>query len=739
MPNSKAIPWHERPVRMMRLDYVDRLARVRYEDLDALARSKREDWHINCEWVIGTPGIAPGLGHLTTFNTPKFEKYAPLGDFDLVRAYLPHARNHGIRVLAYLNMHWFSYDFAAEHPDWEQITASGEPYGRVHPLYGGGTTLCVNSPWRQWACDMVAEAMRTGIDGVFLDGPVVFPGCCHCESCRNLFHERTGSPIPPEEDWGSELWKDFVEFREESMAAFLADCRSAAREVNPDAVVFLNAGSWHAGAWRVARDIEKVGPHQDFNGAEAFLHPGQGDRPLFFWATAAKHLMAGNKPSVVFSHHALGAWHYIPLPPVETALAIAQTAACGANPWFAVFDYALDHSRDLAVRGVRDVSAFIEDNEEFFTDSRSTAKVALLYSRQTATYYISELAEMYAGQGAVEERDLIASTRSGPAPEDLRRRKETCDGICGNSYLGWFNALTRQHIPFDVLLDSGVTDEGLADYDVLIIGNAACLSGEQARAIRRFVQSGRGLIGEFEAGCYDERGRSRGTSPLAELFGVASLNGAMPPAYGEEYIRVAGAHAVTDGFAAGQLIARPPYSLKVTAAPGAETPAVYLEPTGRLYAAPKGESCHPALIAGESAAGRTVFFPSLTAEFYARYKMQEHELLMSSAVRWACRQQFPVTIEAPPTVQMEVRAQSDPPRLLIHLVNNTGDMQRPMYHSIPVHGLRMRVEKAGIRSVRSLRGAAGLRADISKNGADILLPRLDLYDILVVELLESTP
>jgi len=86
-----------------------------------------------------------------------------------------------------------------------------------------------------------------------------------------------------------------------------------------------------------------------------------------------------------------------------------------------------------------------------------------------------------------------------------------------------------------------------------------------------------------------------------------------------------------------------------------------------------------------------------------------------------------------------VRAQSDPPRLLIHLVNNTGDMQRPMYHSIPVHGLRMRVEKAGIRSVRSLRGAAGLRADISKNGADILLPRLDLYDILVVELLESTP
>ncbi len=737
MHDSKAILWHERPVRMMRLDYVDRLARMRGEDLDTLARSKREDWHINCEWVIGTPGIAPGLGHLTTFNTPKFEKYAPLGDFDLVRAYLPHARKHGIRVLAYLNMHWFSYDFAAGHPDWEQVTASGEPYGRVNPLYGGGTTFCVNSPWRNWACEMVAEAMHTGIDGVFLDGPVVFPGCCHCQSCRSQFLERTGSPIPPEEDWGNELWKDFVEFREESIAAFLADCRSAAREVNPDAVVFLNAGSWHAGVWRVARDIEKVGQHQDFNGAEAFFHPGQDDRPLFFWATAAKHLMAGHKPSVVFSHHALGSWHYIPLPPVETALAIAQTTACGANPWFAVFDYALDHSRDLAVQGVHDVSTFIEEHEEFFTGARSTAKVALLYSRQTATYYISEFAEIYGQQGAVEERDLIASSRSGPAPQDLRRRKEICDGICGNSYLGWFNALTREHIPFDVVLDSSLTDEGLAAYDVLIIGNAACLSGDQALAIRRFVQSGCGLVAEFEAGCYDERGRSRGMSPLADLFGVAAVEGAMPPAYGEEYVRVTGAHAVTGGFATGQLIARPPYSLKVAVSPGTEAPAVFLEPTGRLYAAPKDDSRHPALITRASGAGRTVFFPGLTAEFLARFKMREYQSLMSSAVRWACQKPFDVTVSASPTVQMEVREQSHPPRLLIHLVNNTGDMQRPMYHTIPVHDLRIRVEKAGIRSVRSLRGAAGLSADINENGADILLPRLDLYDILVVEFLEG--
>ncbi len=118
---SNELKWHERPVRMMRLDYLDALDRMKNADLDALARTKRDDWNINCEWVVGTPGIAPGLGYLTTFDTPKFEKYPSLGEFDMLRDYLPHARKYGIHVLAYLNMHWFACDFADAHPGWEQI------------------------------------------------------------------------------------------------------------------------------------------------------------------------------------------------------------------------------------------------------------------------------------------------------------------------------------------------------------------------------------------------------------------------------------------------------------------------------------------------------------------------------------------------------------------------------------------------------------------------------------------
>ncbi|MEM3659360.1 MAG: hypothetical protein QXU11_02985 [Thermoproteota archaeon] len=210
--------WWRKPVRMMRLDYLDALNRMMESDMDKLARWKKEEWNINCEWVIGTPGTAPGLGYLTTFNTPKFEKYPALGDFDLIREYLPYARKHGIRVLAYLNMHWYSYDFGKKHADWEQRVEDGRSYGSVHPLYGSGTTFCVNSGWRNWAFELIEEAMKTGIDGVFLDGPVVFPECCYCASCREKFSIEYGGEVPSWEDWSNPLWRKFIEFREESMA-----------------------------------------------------------------------------------------------------------------------------------------------------------------------------------------------------------------------------------------------------------------------------------------------------------------------------------------------------------------------------------------------------------------------------------------------------------------------------------------------------------------------------------------
>lgn len=722
---------------MMRLDYLDALERVKDADLDALARSMHEKWHVNCEWVIGTPGIAPGLGHLTTFNTPKFEKYPSLAEFDLVREYLPYARKYGIHLIAYLNMHWFSYDFAGAHPGWEQITADGVTYGKKYPLYGGGTTFCVNSSWRDWAFELIRKAIATGVDGVFLDGPVTFPDCCYCDSCKESFKSDYGVDIPLVEDWSNPNWISFVQFRSRSLARFLSDCREAVKSINPNGVIFLNAGSWQANTWRFARSLDMVGPYEDFNGAEAFFHPGPHEQFLFPWAATGKYMVAGAKPAIVFSHHTLGGWHYIPLSKVETELAVAQTVACGANPWIAVFDYALDHSRDEAIEPIDEIQGFLANNEEYYTSSESIADVALLNSSQAATYYVSKYEEFYGDVGSGKEENLLVEMGGGGKSVDWTCRKQICEGMIDQSYLGYFLALTRSHIPFDVLLDNDISHEGLARYKVLILPNSACLSDLQVESIQAFMRRGGSVVAEFETGCYDELGRIRDVNPLLISFGVDEIGRMMKPLSHEEYVRVKQAHPVIGDFNVSRLLARPTYSLVNKAITGACVPSVFMNEVEGSYRPLNGESNIPALIVNSHGTGRTVYIPSLVGDFYGRFKLPDYEKLIEGIVLWAHVDSISIRVDCPPTVQVEVRRNYGSDKLLIHLVNNTGDMQRPITEIIPLRDIRIGLRCGAVKGVRALRAGVDLLSVYEDGWVEFVLPELGVYELIVVDRQEA--
>ena len=720
--------WFDKPVRMMRWDLLGEYEKVKEIDLGEWAREKREKWHSNCEWLVGVPGQSPGTGHLTTFEAEGFERYPGFEDFDLLRRYLPHARRQGIRVLVYLNMHWYSYEFAAKHPSWEQLTSSGESYGRLFPLYGNGTTLCINSPWRDWAFKLIRETIRTGVDGVFLDGPVVFPDCCYCEHCQEKFQRMYHEPIP-KEDWRSSIWKDFLRFREESMAEFLRDARSAMKEINPGAVIFLNAGGWHASGWRVARDIQKVGLHQDFNGAEEFFHPTPSAKSIFATAIMAKYLVAGGKPAVVFTHHALGSWHYKFLPPWEIKLAIAQTVACGANPWFAFFSH--EHGEGKSEPSTTgEIQAFLEKNEQFYEGSRSEATVALHHSSQTSTFYICELPELYRDLGTGKEQDLIADTGTGRTVIDWSRRKLTCERLQGASFSGYCSALMRAHVPFDVVLDAGITEENLKRYESLILPNSACLSDRQIDAIKAFVERGGNLIASFEAGRFNERGDIRGVQAMDDLLGVEQTEGMFPPMLGENYMLVKARYG---DFIPGQLLPRGPYCLKVTAKPGAEVPIAFLDPIPSFYMPLSKESRYPALILHKHGRGRTAYFPQLLGAFYDTNKIEDMEKLITTTVR-GMSQNVPIEVDAPPTVLAELRSQQEKGgRLVLHLVNCTGDMQRPVRGVVPVKDIRVKVKAPAIQRVRKLSNGEEVKFKRSGDWVSFALSELGFYEVIVAE------
>ena len=136
--------WRNRPLRMVRFDRLGEMLPADPAALAAHARQVADELHANFEWVMANPGAAPGLAYLANFQTDRFEVNPAIGSDDPIRTYVPLAHARGITVFAYLNLHWYSYAFADQHPAWEQRLVSGEGYGRLHPLYGNGTTLCIN-------------------------------------------------------------------------------------------------------------------------------------------------------------------------------------------------------------------------------------------------------------------------------------------------------------------------------------------------------------------------------------------------------------------------------------------------------------------------------------------------------------------------------------------------------------------------------------------------------------------
>jgi hypothetical protein len=207
----------------------------------------------------------------------------------------------------------------------------------------------------------------------------------------------------------------------------------------------------------------------------------------------------------------------------------------------------------------------------------------------------------------------------------------------------------------------------------------------------------------------------------------------MRPVSNEEYVRVREPHPAQGEFAPGRLIARPTYSLLCAAADGAITPAFFLEEVGGSYKALGGDSDNPALVLNQIGAGRTAYVPSLIGDFYNRFKMADYQMLIDSLVRWAHAEPLAMSVDCPQTVEVELRHSADGSQLLIHFVNNTGDMQRPIAEIIPIRDVRVRLRCAAPKRVRALRAGVDLAFAYDDGQVEFVLPELGVYELVVVE------
>ena len=718
--------WWEKPLRMLRRDYVGDFTPFLNADMEQLARETRKIWKANCEWIMATPGCAPGTAHLTLFNSEKFEKMPGIGSRDIIREYLPYARKYNINIIAYINMHWYSYEFAKKHPDWEQLLEDGTPYGQKHPLYGNGTTFCVNSEWRNWAFELIQEVLKTGVDGCFLDGPVIYPGACYCQSCKEKFREFSGSTrMPKFLDWNDPLWKKFAEFRANSWADFMNDAMKAARQINNQAVLFLNGGSFSSSNILLAYDTGRMEKVQSITGAEDFFHCTDYYRSPFTSLNLSRFLSAGKNPSVVFTHHTLSTWHYVPLPEAELSTALAQSTAGGSNTWFAIFYPAIEKTKKYAIEGLKKTGNFIERVEKFICGSESAAETGVLISNKTLYYYISCLKGLSYDVGSGKEQGLIIDTGTQYS-FDINKQREKSIDIVNNENHGCLDLCNFAHIPVRVFWDEYINAENLRKIKCLILPNSACLSEKQIGEIMNFVHSGGVLMADFESGMYDEYGNRVERKFWLEFLGIQEIYGAFKPSRIEDYIILTKKLGDIDD---GILIPRPLNALAIKSTENAEVIANYLNPINMAYAQPKGISNYPAIVIVKRGSGRVIYISSPIFESFNRFHIDWHKNIIQSLIRKTVKTGLQIETDAPGSLAIEIRKKDND--LLVHLVNVTSDMKRPMGCIIPVYNVQISL-KAGLKKAISLSSGKKLNVRKNKHRLEFCVPEIREYEIILL-------
>ncbi len=624
---------------------------------------------------------------------------------DDLSAYLPIARRAGLRVFVYFNAHWYN---EAIGDDMYMRTASGDKV----TAYGHGWLTCPTGPFRAWSERVMRDLGEYDIDGVFIDGPAMAQ--CWCPACRKAFESRFGSEMPA--DFATAPVRAQLaaqEFLARRRGDYVAAVRRAVTWRKNTIAAYFNGDS----EGRSIRMHRLSAASQDLIGAEGGFIGYTPLRGQFRYKTGAmaKVLEAVDpaKPRVVFIDHAFKKYDYYPLTASEARLMYGATIANGAWPWYLVYWFT---RRSAAGRAGVEMNRFIADNSAHLALSRPLANVALVQSDAT-------LELMQTSDPAAEDDLHATGARSAAGAKEGAADHH-------REFLGFYEALTRSQIPFDVLDDGSLASGIDARYELLILGACVAMSDAAAAGVRRFVERGGSVIATWDAGSRTETGERRATPALADVFGLRALG----PVYGPtviDYVRLEPRKFLARGIEA-EALPCPKLSRAIDPAPGASVLARYF---GRM----PGRYCRlpdvlPDAFAVERRVGkgRAIFIAGNLGEHYNAYAFDDHRRMIANAVR-ACATPA-VTVEgAGEFLEVSWRRAANGDHVL-HLLNHAGG-ERPYERVLPLAGLKFRVRVPG--KVKSVRAAKSKKRIAFRRRAGEICFALDMageYEMIVFTL-----
>ena len=547
-------------------------------------------------------------------------------------------------VIARTDPHAAHNDVADAHPDWIAVDAEGKM--RRHPVMPELWVTCALGPYNfEFMTEVTKEIVSSyQVDGVF-SNRWTGSGMCYCEHCRQNFHAAAGMDLPRTTNPREPSRRAYIAWRQQRLFDLWHLWDSEIRARSPAACYIPNSG----GGALADLDMKTIGERApilfaDRQGRSGVAAPwASGKSGKEFRSTMGRKPIGGIF-SVGFEEPYR--WKDSVQSGAEVRLWALDGIANGLRPWFTKFSATLYDRRWLPV--VEDLYGWLYRNERYLRNQQPLARVAIVYSQQTAQFY-------------------------GRKVEDHT--------------LGYYQALIEARIPFEMVHDRLLDAAHVDPFKVLIFPNVAALSARQCDEIREFVKRGGSIVATHETSLYDEWGNRRADFGLADLFG-ASYDGAVDARMQNSYLQLGERHPILHGLDnAGRIIngvsrvhtrtigsyPNPPLTL-IPSYPDLPMEEVFPRVT---------RSGIPEVFVRELGKSRVVYFPWDIDRTFWEILAADHGTLMRNAVDWATNEPRPVTVTGPGVLDVTIWRQKE--SLTVHLVNLTNPMMMkgPIREFIP--------------------------------------------------------
>ena len=585
---------------------------------------------------------------------PFHHRSAWLGDRDVLGELISGCRKLGMVVIVRTDPHATYDDVQATHPDWIAMDASGKL--RRHWASPEMWVTCGYVPYNfEFMTEVKKELMnRYHMDGFFVnrwDGS----GDCYCVHCQKNFKDASGLELPRTNDPQDPSRKAYILWRQKRLFDLWQLWDYQSRKINPDSCVIPNNG----GGALSPLETERFGEHVPMLVADRQAR--HGVMPPWRNGKTAKEFRAvlGRKPMVGLFGVGLEEqyrWKDSVQSDAEIRIWALDGIANGARPWFSKFSGALHDPRWL--KPVEDLYVWHAKNEKYLRHETPIARVALVYSQQTAWFYGGERAN-----AKVEDHAL-----------------------------GWYQALVEARIPFEMVHDRLLDAERTKQFKTLILPNIAALSAAQCDQLRAFVKNGGSIIATYETSLYDEFGVRRKDFGLSDLFGVkwsGRMEGPMQNSYLTLEHQTAPHHPLLKGLEDAPRIINGASRVVVEAnekfgqMPVTLIPSYPDLPMEKVYPR-QAKTDIAAVYLKEIGTGRVVYFPWDIDRTYWEVLAEDHFKLLRNSVNWATNETPMIEVSGPGLV--EVTAWRNRDSIIVHLVNlsNPMAMKGPYREFIPI-------------------------------------------------------